>query len=101
VSRQTASPDKPFLKAKTLAAAVLASAPFDHNIGSASAMLGFPQIDVSSIASASIGVFESHSLLPVVLILAPTSWAGLAILVVGRRRLFQSRFVSTHTGSIA
>jgi MFS transporter, DHA1 family, multidrug resistance protein len=36
-------------------AAALALAPFDHNIGSASAMLGFLQIGVSSIASASIG----------------------------------------------
>jgi DHA1 family bicyclomycin/chloramphenicol resistance-like MFS transporter len=74
-------------------AAALALAPFDHNIGSASAMLGFLQIGVSSIASASIGLFDSHSLLPVVVILATTSWIGLAILVVGRRKLSQLRFV--------
>ena len=71
----------------------LALAPFDHNIGSASAMLGFLQIGVSSIASASIGLFDSHSVLPVVVILATTSWIGLAILVVGRRKLSQLRFV--------
>jgi DHA1 family bicyclomycin/chloramphenicol resistance-like MFS transporter len=74
-------------------AAALALAPFDHNIGSASAMLGFLQIGVSSIASASIGICDSHSLLPVVLILAATSWMGLAILVVGRRKLAHLRFV--------
>jgi hypothetical protein len=48
---------------------------------------------VSSIASASIGLFDSPSLLPVVLILATTSWTGLAILVVGRRKLPRLRFV--------
>jgi DHA1 family bicyclomycin/chloramphenicol resistance-like MFS transporter len=74
-------------------AAALALAPFDRNIGSASAMLGFLQIGVSSIASASIGLFDSHRLLPVVLILAATSWTGLAILVVGRRKLPRLRFV--------
>jgi DHA1 family bicyclomycin/chloramphenicol resistance-like MFS transporter len=74
-------------------AAALALAPFDRNIGSASAMLGFLQIGVASLASASIGLFDSHRLLPVVLILAATSWTGLAILVVGRRRLSRLRFV--------
>jgi DHA1 family bicyclomycin/chloramphenicol resistance-like MFS transporter len=74
-------------------AAALALAPFDHNIGSASAMLGFLQIGVSSIASASIGLFDSHSLLPVVLILAATSWTGLLILIVGRGKLSQLKFV--------
>jgi DHA1 family bicyclomycin/chloramphenicol resistance-like MFS transporter len=51
------------------------------------------QVGVSSLASASIGLFDSHSLLPVVLIMAATSWIGLAILVVGRRKLSQLRFV--------
>jgi hypothetical protein len=40
-----------------------------------------------------LGLFDSHSLLPVVLMLAATSWMGLAILVVGRRKLSQLRFV--------
>ncbi|HVY68663.1 MAG TPA: MFS transporter, partial [Verrucomicrobiae bacterium] len=74
-------------------AAALAMAPFDRNIGSASSMLGFLQIGVSSIASASIGVFDSRSLAPVVWILAGTSWAGLAILVLGKRRIPKLRFV--------
>jgi len=74
-------------------AAALAMSVFDQNIGSASAMLGFLQIGVSSIASASIGIFDSHRMLPVALILAATSWTGLAILLVGRRKLSQLRFV--------
>jgi DHA1 family bicyclomycin/chloramphenicol resistance-like MFS transporter len=68
-------------------AAALALAPFDRNIGSASAMLGFLQIGVSSLASASIGIFDSHRILPVVAILAATSWIGLAIFLIGRRTI--------------
>jgi DHA1 family bicyclomycin/chloramphenicol resistance-like MFS transporter len=68
-------------------AAALALAPFDRNIGSASAMLGFLQIGVSSLASTSIGLFNSHRMLPVVAILAATSWIGLAIFLVGKHRI--------------
>ncbi|MGV3754653.1 MAG: multidrug effflux MFS transporter [Verrucomicrobiota bacterium] len=74
-------------------AAALALAPFDRNIGSASSMLGFLQIGVSSIASASIGIFDSHSLMPVVIILAATSWVGFAILVMGKRKIPKLKFL--------
>ena len=74
-------------------AAALALVPFDHNIGSAAAMLGFLQIGVAGVASASIGVFNSHTLMPVTLALAATSWIGLAILLLGKRRIPQLRFV--------
>jgi len=68
-------------------AAALALLPFDHGIGSAVAMLGFLQIGVSGLASASIGLFDSHSMMPVALVLAATSWIGLGILLIGRRRI--------------
>ena len=74
-------------------AAALALVPFDHNIGSAAAMLGFLQIGVSGIASASIGIFNSHTLVPVALIMAATSWIGLGILFIGRRFITQVRYV--------
>jgi DHA1 family bicyclomycin/chloramphenicol resistance-like MFS transporter len=74
-------------------AAALALAPFDRNIGSASAMLGFLQIGVSGLASASIGIFDSHRMMPVVLILAATSWVGLAIFLIGKRTIPRLRFV--------
>lgn len=74
-------------------AAALSLAPFDHNIGSASAMLGFLQIGVSSLASSAIGIFDSHRILPVAGILAATSWLGLAIYLIGKRKLPQLRFV--------
>ena len=74
-------------------AAALALVPFERNIGSAAAMLGFLQIGVSGLASASIGIFDSHTLMPVALILAATSWIGLGILLIGRRFITQVRFV--------
>ena len=74
-------------------AAALALVPFDHNIGSASAMLGFLQISVSGLASASIGILNTHDLLPVTVILAATSWIGLAIFHFGQRRISSLRFL--------
>ena len=76
----------------------LALVPFDHNIGSASAMLGFLQLGISGLASASIGVFDSHTLMPVALVLAVTSWIGLAILLIGKKWIPQIRFVEEKAG---
>jgi MFS transporter, DHA1 family, multidrug resistance protein len=81
-------------------AAALALVPFDCNIGSASAMLGFLQIGVSGLASASIGIFNSHTMLPVALILAATSWIGFVILLVGKRRIPLLRFVEEKDASL-
>jgi DHA1 family bicyclomycin/chloramphenicol resistance-like MFS transporter len=74
-------------------AAALSLVPFDRNIGSASAMLGFLQIGVSGLASASIGIFDSHSLMPVALALTVASWIGFAILLIGKRRIPNLRYV--------
>jgi DHA1 family bicyclomycin/chloramphenicol resistance-like MFS transporter len=74
-------------------AAALALVPFERNIGSASAMLGFLQIGVSGLASASVGIFNSHTMMPVALILAATSWIGFAILIVGKRSIPVCRYV--------
>jgi DHA1 family bicyclomycin/chloramphenicol resistance-like MFS transporter len=74
-------------------AAALALVPFDHNIGSAAAMMGFLQIGVSGLASASIGIFDSHTMMPMALVLAATSWIGLGILFFGRRHIPAVKFV--------
>ncbi len=71
----------------------LALVPFDHNIGSASAMLGFLQLGVAGLASACVGIFDSHTLMPVALVLSITCWIGLSILLVGKKRIPQLRFV--------
>ena len=74
-------------------ASALALVPIEQNIGSASAMLGFLQIAVSGIASASIGFFDSHEILPVAVIFGATSWFALAIYWIGKRRISTIRFV--------
>jgi len=74
-------------------AAALAMVPFERNIVSASALPGFWQSGVSSVASASIGIFDSHTMMPIALILAATSWIGLAILYIVRRKIPSLRFV--------
>ena len=56
-------------------------------------MLGFLQIGVSGLASASVGIFDSHTMMPVALILAATSWIGFAILMIGTRRIPRLRYV--------
>jgi DHA1 family bicyclomycin/chloramphenicol resistance-like MFS transporter len=71
----------------------LALVPFDHNIGSASAMLGFLQLGAAGLASACVGIFDSPTLMPAALVLAVTSWIGLGILLVGKKRIPQLRFV--------
>jgi DHA1 family bicyclomycin/chloramphenicol resistance-like MFS transporter len=74
-------------------AAALALAVFDRNIGSASAMLGFLQIGISGLASATIGLFDSHRMFPVALVVALTSWIGLGVFIFGMRKIPQLRFV--------
>jgi len=71
----------------------LALVPFDHNIGSASAMLGFLQLGVAGLASACVGIFDSHSLMPVATVLMATTWISLAILLIGKRLCPQIRFL--------
>jgi len=74
-------------------AAALALVPFDHNIGSASAMHGFLQIGISGLASAAVSAFDSHMMTPVAFILAFTYWFGLAILLIGKRRIPELHFI--------
>ena len=74
-------------------AAALALVPFSRNIGSASAMLGFLQIGVSGLASASIGIFDSHTMMPVALVLMATSFIGFAILLIGKRFIPEVKYV--------
>jgi DHA1 family bicyclomycin/chloramphenicol resistance-like MFS transporter len=74
-------------------AAALAMSPFDRNIGSASSMLGFLQIGISGLASVSVGIFDSRGMLPVAVVLAVTSWIGLGIFLIGKRKIGKLRFV--------
>jgi MFS transporter, DHA1 family, multidrug resistance protein len=68
-------------------AAAMALAPFDKNIGSASALLGFLQIGVAALTSSCVGIFNSKSIMPVLVIFAATAWIALLIFTWGRRNL--------------
>jgi DHA1 family bicyclomycin/chloramphenicol resistance-like MFS transporter len=74
-------------------AAALALVPFSRNIGSAAAMLGFLQIGVSGLASASIGIFDSRTMPPVALVFMATSWIAFAILLFGKRFIPEVKYV--------
>ena len=80
-------------------AAALAIVPFSRNIGSAAAMLGFLQIGISGLAAASIGIFDSHTMMPLAVIMTATSWLALAILLIGKRRIPAVRYVE-ETGAV-
>jgi DHA1 family bicyclomycin/chloramphenicol resistance-like MFS transporter len=59
----------------------LALAPFTRTIGSASALLGFIQIGVASFASAGVGLFNSVSAVPCVLLMTITSAIALILFI--------------------
>jgi DHA1 family bicyclomycin/chloramphenicol resistance-like MFS transporter len=65
----------------------MALAPFDKNIGSASAMLGFVQIGIAALTSSCVGLFNSKTIMPVIVIFAATAWIALFIFMLGRKRL--------------
>ena len=54
-------------------AAALALAPFNKNIGSASALLGFLQMGVGALASTGVGLLHASSSLPIYAVMAATA----------------------------
>ena len=68
-------------------ATALALAPFKRNIGSASALMGFLQLGISSIISSLIGLLNAGSLLPVALLLVFTTITAGILLFAGKKRI--------------
>ncbi len=68
-------------------AAALALAPFDKNVGSASALLGFLQIGAAALTSSCVGLFNSKGIMPVLIIFTATAWIALFIFNWGKRNL--------------
>lgn len=62
----------------------LALAPFTNNIGSASSLLGCLQIGIGGLISASIGLFNTQTSLPVALMIALSAAAAWITLLVGK-----------------
>lgn len=68
-------------------ATALALAPFEQNIGSASALMGFLQLGISSIISSLIGLLNTKTMLPVALLLVLTTVTAGIILFAGRKKI--------------
>jgi DHA1 family bicyclomycin/chloramphenicol resistance-like MFS transporter len=80
-------------------ASALALAPFERNIGSASALLGLIQIGLGAFASGGVGLLNAKDAVPVVMILAATTGFGGLIALLGRKAIGPSG--STGNASVA
>jgi DHA1 family bicyclomycin/chloramphenicol resistance-like MFS transporter len=65
----------------------LSLAPFTRNAGSASALMGAIQMALGALASVSVSLFNTHSAVPMVTIMAVTALSALLVLLVSRKRL--------------
>jgi DHA1 family bicyclomycin/chloramphenicol resistance-like MFS transporter len=68
-------------------ASALTLAPFTKNAGSASALMGAIQMGLGTLASVGVSLFDTHSSVPMVSIMASTSILALAILYFGRKNI--------------
>lgn len=65
----------------------LSLAPFTRNAGSASALMGAMQMGVGALASVGVSLFNAHSAIPMVAIMAAASLLALVVLLAGRQRI--------------
>ncbi len=71
-------------------AAALCMAPFAKNAGTASALLGFIQIGIGGLISASVGMLPFNAVLAMALVMAITTSIALMILMLGKAALKNS-----------
>lgn len=65
-------------------AAAIALAPFNRNVGSASAVLGFLQMAIGALASTGVGLFHATSTLPIYAVMTASTVISLVILLANR-----------------
>lgn len=65
----------------------LSLAPFTNNAGSASALLGAMQLGLGALASMVVGILVKESMVPMVGIMAASTFLALLILIIGRRKI--------------
>jgi len=68
-------------------ASSLSIAPFSHNAGSASALMGALQMGIGALASSAVSFFQDHTAAPMSVAMMITAVAGLIINLLGRRRI--------------
>ncbi|HEY6082721.1 MAG TPA: multidrug effflux MFS transporter [Chitinophagaceae bacterium] len=71
-------------------ASALALAPFSRNAGSASALLGFLEIGLGSLATTGIGVLNFKGSLPTATVMAVSVIIGLGVLLAGKKRIIRT-----------
>lgn len=65
----------------------LALSPFSKNAGSASALMGATQMGLGALASLAVSLFNNHTAIPMVSIMAATSVLALLIVLLGQRSI--------------
>lgn len=75
-------------------ASALSLAPFEHNAGTASALLGAMQLGLGALMTLGIGIFKSQSSVPMAGIMSGTAVIGILILISGRKRIVKKVEVS-------
>ena len=63
----------------------LSLAPFAHNAGTASALMGGIQMGIGALTSASVGWLSNHTAVPMSGVMAACAITALTILLVGRK----------------
>mgnify|MGYP003347081027 CR=1 FL=1 len=68
-------------------ASSLSIAPFGHNAGTASALMGALQMAIGALASSMVSHFQDHTARPMCIAMMVTAMSGLVINLLGRRRI--------------
>ncbi|WP_207533328.1 multidrug effflux MFS transporter [Desertivirga arenae] len=71
-------------------ASALSLAPFSKNAGSASALMGALQMAIGSLSSIAISIFNDHTAVPMVGVMATSALLALLVLTIGRKKIAQS-----------
>ncbi len=78
-------------------ASALALAPFDNNLGSASALMGFLQIGIAGSLSAFIGLVSIRNITPIPVLMLIASAIAVIIFMIGMAKLKQLKEREDHT----
>lgn len=65
----------------------LSIAPFKKHAGSAAALMGATQMGIGALASVGVSLFDSHTALPMAMIMAGTAIMSVLLLVIGHRQI--------------
>ena len=68
-------------------ASALSLAPFSHNAGSASALMGALQTAIGALASVAVSVINDHTALPMISVMSGSAFIAWIILLVGRKKI--------------